>query len=171
MDASKKNHTKILFLFVMFSYINYGIYTQVQGLSDSYSKKDSGTNMKLNLAQSLDSLIYYIFSCEFIFLLIKLFAKIFKFIIEITQIYMQKSWELKSIIFNIINLIKYGVKLMIEIVSYYNFITNPLPLILIEILHETSKGWCNSTFLHDGCILLSLERVQDVPQNLSNLQD
>ena len=112
MDSSKKGHLKIFFLFLAFSYINFAIYNQVQFLSDSYTKKDSS---KL-VSQSLDSLIYYIFSCEFIFLLIKLFSKILKFIIEITQIYMQKTWELKTISFNIINLLKYAVKLAIEIV-------------------------------------------------------
>jgi len=132
MDSSKGKHLKILFLFIAFSYINFAIYNQVQSLSDSYIKNNEGSSIKSSMAQSLDSLIYYIFSCEFIFLLIKLFSKILKFIIEVTQIYMQKSWELKGITFNIINLIKYAVKLAIEIV----IIT--LNNIYLEILHEIS---------------------------------
>lgn len=64
---------------------------------------------------NLDSLIYYIFACEFIFLLIKLIAKFTKLIIDLTQINMQKHWNMKLIVFNIISFIRYAIKLAIEI--------------------------------------------------------
>jgi len=118
MDSSKKNHFKTLFLFFLFSYVNFIIYNQVQYLSDgSHAKSESVSSANAGVSQSLDSLIYYIFGCEFIFLLIKLYTKILKFVIEITQLYMQKAWELKAMSFNIINIIKYAVKLAIEIVN------------------------------------------------------
>jgi hypothetical protein len=65
----------------------------------------------------MDSLIYYIFSCEFIFLLIKLISKFIKLSISLTQLNMNKIWKHKLIVFNLIGVLRYTVKLYIEIVK------------------------------------------------------
>jgi hypothetical protein len=81
-----------------------------------YSKDFSSLTSK-GLPTNTDSLIYYIFACEFIFLLIKLVSKFIKLIIDLTQINMQKHWNMKLMMFNLISFIRYGIKLAIEIVK------------------------------------------------------
>jgi hypothetical protein len=63
----------------------------------------------------MDSLIYYIFSCEFIFLLLKLISKFIKLSVDLTQLNMQKNWHYRLIVFNIISFLRYSIKLFIEI--------------------------------------------------------
>lgn len=85
------------------------------------SKEVSNSSNSQKSAQNLDSLMYYIFSCEFIFLLIKLISKFIKLVIDLTQLNMKKHWNHKLVVFNIISLLKYAIKLFIEIVrALYN---------------------------------------------------
>jgi hypothetical protein len=81
--------------------------------------KDFNSLSARGTPNNLDSLIYYIFACEFIFLLIKLIAKFVKLIIDLTQINMQKHWNLKLITFNVISFLAYAIKLTIEIVRLF----------------------------------------------------
>lgn len=43
-------------------------------------------------------------------------SKMIKYIMEITQLYVGKVWELKSIAFSVISFIYYSIKLYVEIV-------------------------------------------------------
>jgi hypothetical protein len=65
----------------------------------------------------MDSLLYYIFSCEFIFILLKLVSKLIKLIMDLTSINMQKQWDYRNIVFNVISFFRYALKLLIEVVS------------------------------------------------------
>ena len=55
---------------------------------------------------------------QFLTLLLKLVSKMIKYIVELTQLYMGKVWDLKSISFAIISFIHYSVKLYVEIVFF-----------------------------------------------------
>lgn len=112
-----------------------------------YSKDFSSLNSK-GVPTNSDSLIYYIFSCEFIFLLIKLIAKFLKLITDLTQINLQKHWNHKLLVFNIISFIRYAIKLIIEIVNI---------IFILEILYCSSKCWSCPNFLHNRCFLFLLE--------------
>jgi hypothetical protein len=116
-EKSKKVHIKLLMIYIIVGSLDYAFYSLIN--IPLYSKDFSSLTSK-GLPTNTDSLIYYIFACEFIFLLIKLVSKFLKLIIDITQINMQKHWDLKIIVFNIISFIRYGIKLAIEIVRYIN---------------------------------------------------
>jgi hypothetical protein len=61
-----------------------------------------------------DFLIYYVFNCEFLFLFIKIVAKFYKLMINITSINMDKIWDYRNLTFNIISSIKYAIKILCE---------------------------------------------------------
>lgn len=123
-EKSIRAHVKIVSIYVVVGLLDYYIYTFINFpietkdlsiLTTTTQGKQTGTN--------LDSLLYYIFACEFIFLLLKLIAKFMKLIIDLTQINMQKHWNLRLTVFYWISFIRYAIKLFIEIVSFFLIIT------------------------------------------------
>jgi hypothetical protein len=86
---------------------------------DSKEILDAAT-IQQNRKNNLDMLIFYIMSCEFIFLLLKLIAKLIKLIIDLTQINLKKPWNKRLFVFNFISFCRYAVKLFIEIVIIFN---------------------------------------------------
>jgi hypothetical protein len=116
-DMSKRNHIKITLVYIIIGFFDYYIYSLINIPIDS---KEIVANMHSNNtknSQNLDSLMYYIFSCEFIFLLIKLIAKFIKLTMDLTQLNMKKLWNHKLIVFNMISFLRYAIKLFIEIVK------------------------------------------------------
>ena len=111
MEPSKIAHLKILITYFLVGFLDYFIYNliHIPIFQKEMIKSKSGGN-------SLESLIYYVFACEFIFLLLKLIGKFIKVSISLTQINMGKNWNYKLLVFNIISILRYSIKLMIEIV-------------------------------------------------------
>jgi hypothetical protein len=117
MEKSKWAHFKIITIYLLVGFFDYFIYRKItidiKDLSNAKSTKDA-----------YNPLIYYIFGCEFVFLIIKLLAKFFKLSIDLTQITMGKDWQHRILVFNMISFVRYAIKLMIEIVFYYLFRTS-----------------------------------------------
>ena len=113
MEKSKFAHFKIIVIYLLVGFFDYFIYNRItvdiKDLSNLKSSKDA-----------YNPLIYYIFGCEFIFLMIKLVAKFFKLSVDLTQINFGKDWAHRLLVFNMLSFIRYAVKLLIEIVKYIN---------------------------------------------------
>jgi hypothetical protein len=109
MEKSRWAHFKIVLIYLIVWFFDYFIYKKItvdiNDLSNIKSSKDA-----------YNQLIYYIFGCEFIFLMIKLVAKFFKLSVDLTQINMGKDWAHRLLVFNMISFIRYAIKLLIEIV-------------------------------------------------------
>ena len=115
-EKSKKAHLKIIFIYLIVGILDYNFYKLINFPIDT---KDFSSLTSKGVPTNFDSLIYYIFSCEFVFLLIKLIAKLIKLLIDLTQINIRKHWNLKLTVFNVISFIRYSIKLAIEIVNNY----------------------------------------------------
>ncbi len=116
-------HVKIIYLYCFVGIVNYLMYTSIYLLVEKSLKTSKRKSFDI-VVDSMDFLIYYLLSLEvfiplkkFLTLLLKLLSKMIKYIIELTQIYVGKVWDLKSISFAIISFIHYSVKLYVEIVS------------------------------------------------------
>lgn len=114
----------MIFIYLTVGLLDYYIYLLINipvnpkemvELKQTYNSATGAT--KTTTTNNLDSLIYYIFACEFIFLLLKLVSKYIKMIVDLTQINMNKQWNKKLIVFNIISFLRYALKLLIEIVN------------------------------------------------------
>ncbi len=109
MEKSKWAHLKIIMIYLIVGFFDYFIYKKItvdiKDLSNAKSSKDS-----------YNPLIYYIFGCEFVFLIIKLVAKFFKLSVDLTQITFSKDWAHRILVFNLISFVRYAIKLLIEIV-------------------------------------------------------
>lgn len=122
---------KILIIYIIVGSLDYFFYSMINFPIES---NDFSSLTSKGLPTNIDSLIYYIFSCEFIFLLIKLISKLIKLVIDLTQINMQKYWNMKLIVFNIISFVRYAIKLIIEIVFYFfNFFSQKFCLVLFKV--------------------------------------
>jgi hypothetical protein len=112
MEKSRWAHFKIIMIYLIVGFFDYFIYTKI-----TVDIKDL-SNIK-NSKDAYNPLIYYIFGCEFIFLMIKLVAKFFKLAIDLTQINFGKDWQHRLVVFNMISFIRYAIKLTIEIVRIH----------------------------------------------------
>jgi len=112
MERSKLAHIKILFIYLIVGFLDYFIY---QMINIPLNQKDM---VKSKAGNGLESIIYYIFACEFIFLLLKLLGKFIKLSVNLTEINMGKNWNYKLLVFNLISIIRYSIKLFIEIVIF-----------------------------------------------------
>ena len=102
-ETNKKKQFKIISIYILLIYLNYLLYN-----SSVVSKE------KENNQSNGDFLIYYVFNCEFLFLFIKIVAKFYKLMINITSINMEKNWDYRTLTFNIISTIKYSIKILCE---------------------------------------------------------
>ena len=102
-EIDKKKQYKIIAIYLLLIYVNYLLY--ISSITSSEKQKNQ---------QPGDFLIYYVFNCEFLFLFIKIVAKFYKLMINITSINMGKIWDYKSLTFNIISTIKYSIKILCE---------------------------------------------------------
>ena len=102
-EINKTKQIKIIFIYMVLIYLNYLLYT-ISCLSDEQEKRQSHSEF----------LIYFVFNCEFLFLFIKIVAKFYKLMINITSINMDKIWDYRNLTFNIISTIKYAIKILCE---------------------------------------------------------
>ena len=102
-EIEKSTQIKIIFIYIFLIYLNYLLYTV--SLTTNEQEK--------NLSHA-EFLIYYVFNCEFLFLFIKIVAKFYKLMINITSINMDKIWDYRNLTFNVISSIKYAIKILCE---------------------------------------------------------
>ena len=102
-EINKSAQIKIIAIYILLIYINYLLYTM-----------SVTSNEKEKIQSHGDFLIYYVFNCEFLFLFIKIVAKFYKLMINITSINMDKIWDYRNLTFNIISSIKYAIKILCE---------------------------------------------------------
>ena len=102
-EINREKQYKIISIYLLLIYINYLLYNSSMTSNERQKNQSHG-----------DFLIYYVFNCEFLFLFIKIVAKFYKLMINITSINMEKIWDYKSITFNIISTIKYSIKILCE---------------------------------------------------------
>ena len=102
-EKNRKKQFKIISIYLLLIYINYLLYNSSITPNEKQKNQSQG-----------DFLIYYVFNCEFLFLFIKIVAKFYKLMINITSINMEKVWDYRSITFNIISTIKYSIKILCE---------------------------------------------------------
>ena len=102
-EINKSKQIKIIFIYMLLIYLNYLLYT-ISSISEEQEKKQSHAEF----------LIYYVFNCEFLFLFIKIVAKFYKLMINITSINMDKIWDYRNLTFNVISSIKYAIKILCE---------------------------------------------------------
>jgi E3 ubiquitin-protein ligase synoviolin len=102
-EIEKSAQIKIIFIYIFLIYLNYLLYTV--SLTTNEQEK--------NLSHA-EFLIYYVFNCEFLFLFIKIVAKFYKLMINITSINMDKIWDYRNLTFNVISSIKYAIKILCE---------------------------------------------------------
>lgn len=116
-EKSKKAQFKIVCVFIFLGICNYSFY--------HIYKISTNDNSLIKSSETIELIMYLIISNEFIFLFIMLTARFYKFIISITSINMGKVWEHRLIVFRLISLIKFFVKLCFEVVylTIYSFRT------------------------------------------------
>ena len=102
-EINKSAQIKIIAIYIFLIYINYLLYTMSITSNEKEKNQSHG-----------DFLIYYVFNCEFLFLFIKIVAKFYKLMINITSINMDKIWDYRNLTFNIISSIKYAIKILCE---------------------------------------------------------
>ena len=102
-EKDKKKQYKIISIYLLLIYLNYLLYNSSMTSNEREKNQSHG-----------DFLIYYVFNCEFLFLFIKIVAKFYKLMINITSINMEKIWDYRSLTFNIISTIKYSIKILCE---------------------------------------------------------
>lgn len=102
-ESNKKKQFKIISIYILLIYLNYILYS-ISNTSNEKQKNQSHG----------DFLIYYVFNCEFLFLFIKIVAKFYKLMINITSINMEKIWDYRNLTFNVISTIKYSIKILCE---------------------------------------------------------
>ena len=102
-ERDKKKQYKIISIYLLLIYLNYLLYNSSMTSNEKEKNQPHG-----------DFLIYYVFNCEFLFLFIKIVAKFYKLMINITSINMEKIWDYRSLTFNIISTIKYSIKILCE---------------------------------------------------------
>ena len=102
-EIKKTAQIKIIFIYMFLIYVNYILYSMSLTPNEREKNQSHG-----------DFLIYYVFNCEFLFLFIKIVAKFYKLMINITSINMDKIWDYRNLTFNIISSIKYAIKILCE---------------------------------------------------------
>ena len=102
-EINKSAQIKIIAIYILLIYINYLLYTMSVTSNEKEKNQSHGY-----------FLIYYVFNCEFLFLFIKIVAKFYKLMINITSINMDKIWDYRNLTFNIISSIKYAIKILCE---------------------------------------------------------
>jgi hypothetical protein len=100
-EINRQKQYKIISIYLLLIYLNYLLYNSSMSSNERQKNQSHG-----------DFLIYYVFNCEFLFLFIKIVAKFYKLMINITSINMGKIWDYKSLTFNIISTIKYSIKIL-----------------------------------------------------------
>jgi hypothetical protein len=127
-----------VFIYLIMGSLDFYFYKLINSNDTSHTNNGQRTNF--------DFLIFYIFSCEFIFLLIKLIGKFMKLTVDLTQINMKKQWTHRLVVFNLISFTKYAIKFFIEIVTYINpsdFVSTSSS----SVLYQFSSSWKCSTLV------------------------
>ena len=106
-EKSKYIQMKIIIIFLILGTANFFLYEKY------YVTLDQMRTTKNNDIKDL--FISFIFSSEFLILFIKLIAKFYKLLINITSINVGKVWEYRPLVFSLISTVKYSVKLLCEI--------------------------------------------------------
>ncbi len=106
-EKSKYIQMKIISIFITLGTVNYFLYEKY------YVTLEQMRTTKNNDIKDL--FISFIFSSEFLILFIKLIAKFYKLLINITSINVGKVWEYRPLVFSLISTVKYSVKLLCEI--------------------------------------------------------
>ena len=101
-EIDRKKQIKITSIYILLIYLNYRLYS-ISSISEKQNNRPNG-----------EFLIYYIFNCEFLFLFIKIVAKFYKLMINITSVNLDKTWDYKNLTFNIISTVKYSIKILCE---------------------------------------------------------
>lgn len=101
-EIDRKKQIKIMSIYILLIYLNYRLYS-ISGISEKQKNRPNG-----------EFLIYYVFNCEFLFLFIKIVAKFYKLMINITSVNLDKTWDYKNLTFNIISTVKYSIKILCE---------------------------------------------------------
>ena len=130
-----------IFLFSLFfiNHFSYLIVTNpltiagIELLSLNFNRNSINLNYSMG-----DLLIYCIFSCEIIYIQLKLLVKFLKLSIDITELCKGKSWEYTKFSFSIINFLRYIVKATVEIkFCYIITLTGILPIfIFIDVFYS-----------------------------------
>lgn len=135
-NDNRKDQIKMCVFYIFIVFINNIVYFLV-----SSRLNNSGINFfelyveksKLNINVSLgDLLIFCIFTCEIIYIQMKLIVRLLKFVFEMTELSFMKSWEYNKVFFAFLNLLRYSFKSYIEIkFCYILILTGVLPVFLI----------------------------------------
>ena len=91
--------------------LNYGF---LCFLNNNQGNTDLST-IDRTTTNSIDKLFYVVFVNEFMFLLMKLFMKFMKLVIDLTSINLQKTWDYRRPVFNLMSIARYTFKIVIEI--------------------------------------------------------
>ena len=102
-EVKRSTQIKIISIYIFLIYINYLLYSMSITSNEKEKNQSHG-----------DFLVYYVFNCEFLFLFIKIVAKFYKLMINITSINMDKIWDYRNLTFHIISTIKYAIKILCE---------------------------------------------------------
>jgi len=73
------------------------------------------SNIDRSNSNSIDKLFYVVFINEFMFLIVKLLMKFIKLVIDLTSINLQKTWDYRRPVFNLMSFARYTFKIFIEI--------------------------------------------------------
>ena len=101
-EIDRKKQIKITSIYILLIYLNYRLYS-ISSINENQKNRPNG-----------EFLIYYVFNCEFLFLFIKIVAKFYKLMINITSVNLDKTWDYKNLTFNIISTVKYSIKILCE---------------------------------------------------------
>jgi len=118
-SENRKSQIKMLILYLFLFGLNYVTYLIVSrplnalGINLlSFKMEESLSILHMNTA---DALIYTVFTCEALYIQLKLIVKFLKLSVDITELQLQKIWEHNQLSFNVLNLLRYIVKSMIQV--------------------------------------------------------
>ena len=110
-QVSKLTQIKIIFTYLLMGSLNYCFLSFLNANQLNIDFSSSGRGSQNNM----DKLIYFIFGNEFMFLLLKLIIKFLKLSIDLTMINLQKTWDYRRPVFNLLSFSRYTFKIIIEI--------------------------------------------------------
>lgn len=110
-QISKLAQIKMIFIYILMAYLNYSFLAFL----NSYQLNIDFSQAGKSSANNLDKLIYFIFANEFMFILVKLTVKFIKLTIDLTSINIQKTWDYRRSVFNLLSFSRYTFKIIIEI--------------------------------------------------------
>ena len=115
---SRNERIKIFNVHIVLFVINFLTYSIVssplESMGVNFLKFDYFT--QLNEGVNISELVVYcIFTCEMIYIQIKLYVKFTKLSIEMTELKLQKEWDHKKLVLYILNFFRYLIKVLVEI--------------------------------------------------------